>query len=105
MKNHCCSRMNQELNEWSCDQHADRFDCPDALLSYNEKFDEYGIIVHDGGASSAMIQYCPYCGTKLPESKRDLWFKTLEKMGIDDPWEQEVPEKFKTSAWYDNPSA
>lgn len=40
------------------------------------------------------------CGAKLPESKRDLWFDTLENLGFDDPIEQEIPEEFKTNKWY-----
>jgi hypothetical protein len=46
--------------------HADRFDCPDALIERRE--DGYhGIIVHDGGASSVQIAYCPWCGKRLPQ--------------------------------------
>lgn len=92
--------MNHQINDWACDQHENRFDCPDALLSYNERFDEYGIIVHDGGISMSVIHFCPYCGTELPASKRDLWFDTLEKLGFDDPWEQQIPKAFETDAWY-----
>ncbi|YCA17088.1 hypothetical protein M1D72_05965 [Vibrio sp. AK197] len=47
-----------------------------------------------------MINYCPWCGVKLPESKRDLWFDTLEKLGFDDPTEQDIPEEFNTGKWY-----
>ena len=54
-----------------CDQHPDPFDCADNLIYYSEKLDEYGIIIHDGGSSYCTIQYCPWCATKLPESKRD----------------------------------
>ena len=100
LKKHCCDQMNNQINDWSCDHHKDRFDCPDALINYIDKFDEYGIIIHDGGFSHAVINYCPYCGTKLPESKRDLWFDTLEKMGFDNPTEQEIPEVFKSDKWY-----
>ena len=42
------------------------------MLEYNERFDEYGLIIHDGGSSALLIQFCPWCGTKLPESKRNL---------------------------------
>lgn len=55
-----------------CDRHPDRFECPDALLHYGTRTGEYGIIIHDGGSSVVTIQYCPWCGTKLPRSKRML---------------------------------
>jgi hypothetical protein len=43
-------------------------------MCYHPTFDEYGIIVHDGGPSFVVIAYCPWCGVGLPESKRDRWF-------------------------------
>jgi len=86
--------------EHNCAEHKSRFDCPDALISYNENFDEYGLIIHDGGTAVSSIAYCPYCGHKLPKSKRDLWFDTLESMGYDDPAEQEIPPEFQSGDWY-----
>jgi hypothetical protein len=61
--------MKYQLN-LRCDQHPDPFDCADILISYSPEWEEYGIIIHDGGSSRSVIQYCPWCGTKLPESKR-----------------------------------
>lgn len=69
-------------------------------MIYIDKFDEYGIIVHDGGESFIGIQYCPWCGKKLPDSKREEWFRQLEKLGFDSPLEEDIPEKYKTGAWY-----
>ncbi len=84
----------------TCEQHAHRFDCPDCLIDYSLLFDEYGIIVHDGGSSSMTIAFCPWCGTRLPESKRDRWFDELAALGFDEPLEQDIPEGFRTVAWY-----
>ncbi|WEK45185.1 MAG: hypothetical protein P0Y56_09055 [Candidatus Andeanibacterium colombiense] len=55
--------MAADLNP-SCDQHADRSDCPDALIGRVRG--GYGIIVHDGGSSVVEIAFCPWCGGKLP---------------------------------------
>lgn len=60
-----------------CDEHPDPHDCPDNLIYLSEQFDEYGILVHDGGASYVIIQYCPWCGTNLPESKLPSEHRTL----------------------------
>jgi hypothetical protein len=69
---HCCERMMYELSKIQmCDMHTDPFDCPDSLINYWQKYNEYGIIIHDGGSSQIHIHYCPWCGSKLPESKRD----------------------------------
>ena len=79
---HCCSQM-KEATKLNCKIHNNIYDCPDVLISYYPKFYEYGIIVHDGGTSSISIKFCPFCGTKLPKSKRDKWFDKMEKLGID----------------------
>jgi len=92
-----CVHMAQYA-EFFCEQHPDSKDCNDATIQYSEKFDEYSI-PHGDGISQMTINNCPWCGTKLPESKRDLWFDTLENMGFDDPWDQEIPEKFKSKLW------
>jgi hypothetical protein len=86
--------------EAKCSVHDDRHDCPDALINYVSKFDEYGLIIRDGGSSSISIAYCPWCGDQLPPSKRDRWFDELEAMGFDDPYVQAIPEAYQSDAWY-----
>ena len=66
---HCCDRMRDEVTK-TCDQHSDRYQCPDMLVDYSAAFREYGLIVHDGGSSVVIIAYCPWCGTQLPGSLR-----------------------------------
>jgi hypothetical protein len=96
---HRCKEMKRQL-EMSCDLHSDPFACADHLVLYNPRFDEYGIIIHDGGNSYSMIQYCPWCGKKLPNSKRDLWFETLKARGYENPLKQKIPSEFLTNEWY-----
>jgi hypothetical protein len=50
--------------------------------------------------SSLLIEFCPWCGERLPKSRRDEWFGKLEKLGIYDPWSTEVPDKYQTDEWY-----
>jgi hypothetical protein len=69
VRQHCCERMEEGL-KLDCSQHADEFECPDSLVYYADRSNEYGLIVHDGGTSYIVIRYCPWCGAKLPESKR-----------------------------------
>ncbi|MFI6514557.1 DUF6980 family protein [Spirillospora sp. NPDC050679] len=94
---HCCEVMERQLDHRS-DPHADPYECADALVSYSERFDEYGLIIHDGGSSVSLISFCPWCGAELPESWRDAWFDEMERLGID-PWEDQVPPGFETGAW------
>lgn len=84
----------------TCEQHDDPFDCPDNLIVYFPRFDEYGIIIHDGGSSVLTIAHCPWCGRRLPDSKRDRWFDELAAKGYTDPAQQEIPPEYETDAWY-----
>ena len=94
----CCTAMAAAL-DFTCDQHADPFECGDGLIVYHEPFDEYGIVVHDGGASYVVIQHCPWCGTRLPDSRRDSWFDALDAIGIDSASADNVPAEYLTSVW------
>jgi hypothetical protein len=91
----CCAEMKDRL-EFKCSQHADPFECPDNLVIHNEVFDEYGLIVHDGGPSYVLIDFCPWCGTRLPESQRDRWFDETEAKGFT---EETMPPEYRTGAW------
>lgn len=84
----------------SCDLNTDQFDCPDALIHFTPKFREYGLIIHDGGTSTICISFCPFCGEKLPESKRDEWFDHIEELGFKDFDDERIPESYQTEHWY-----
>ncbi|HET6249349.1 MAG TPA: hypothetical protein VFE47_16755 [Tepidisphaeraceae bacterium] len=63
---YCCHEMKQQA-EHACQQHPNRFDCPDCLIHYSKERNLYGIIIHDGGSSFVAIRHCPWCGTELPK--------------------------------------
>lgn len=92
----CCKSMHAALS-FACDQHKDPFECADAVMIYNEIFDEYGIPVHDGGPSYVVIAHCPWCGTKLPESQREQWFDAVDALGLDDS--ADVPAPYRSAQW------
>lgn len=98
MSKFCCDRMATEL-EKECERHIDRSQCPDVLVGYLSKFNEYGILVHDGGSSIVEIQFCPWCGTKLPPSMRDRWLEELKEREID-PWTDAIPKEFQSDEWF-----
>lgn len=97
---HCCTQMKKAI-KLNCDIHKNIYDCPDVLISYEPEFDEYGIIIHDGGTGSVSIKFCPFCGTKLPSSKRDKWFNKMEKLGIDID-NDEIPKEYLNYGWWLN---
>ena len=98
MRIHCCADMVRAVST-TCSQHGDRYDCPDALLEYSGKFDEYGLIIHDGGHSSVTIAFCPWCGSRLPPSKRDRWSEALRALGMD-PSTGDIPSAYETDEWW-----
>jgi hypothetical protein len=54
--------------ESTCDQHPNRFDCPDCMVHRIESDGSYGLIMrNEAGGGVITINYCPWCGTKLPE--------------------------------------
>ena len=61
---YCCDEMKSQI-EYKCDSHSDKFSCPDSLVYYSEKNKHYGIIVHDGGPSYILINFCPWCGKSI----------------------------------------
>ena len=86
----CCEMMEYFLNNNESNK----------IIQYSDRFDEYGIVIHDGGNSSIIITYCPWCGKELPKSKRDEWFDTLEKLGFINPLEEDIPIEFKSNLWW-----
>ncbi len=72
---------------------------PDIPISYIPKFREYGIKVLDGGSSYIELKFCPFTGQKLPESLRNIWFDTIEKLDLE-PDDSNMPENLKTDQWW-----
>lgn len=97
---HPCAHIAYRI-AWSCKPHEDPWECPDATLVYSPRFDEYGIPVRDGGQSYVHISHCPWCGIRLPESKRERWIAELETRGIEDPFlSNEIPEAYLDDKWW-----
>ena len=106
----CCKIMKIELDRW----YTQKLYC-DGLLSaciwYDEPTREYFILVrHNPDAFlGRLIKYCPFCGTKLPETL-DPDEYILKEYGEDyirsssDPQYKALPEKirkeFDSDEWW-----
>jgi len=93
---HCCLIM-----DYNIDKSSEENVSP---CSYSSKFREYYLDVIKGFGSEK-INFCPYCGARLPEGLSDMWFDILEKeYGLDDPsWPEQkkkIPAEFKTDEWW-----
>jgi hypothetical protein len=99
VKDYVCVHIANQITA-TCDEHPDLSECNRVLVTHDERFDEYQITKHAGGANYFIIRNCPWCGAALPKSKRDRWFDELEALGFEDPIQQDIPERYKGSAWY-----
>lgn len=102
----CCNDMKCHIYNILENKIYDDGDVTDKVVFYSSRFNEYGIPIKDGmngkATSYITIKYCPWCGKKLPESKRDEWFDQLEKLGFDSPFTQDIPPEYNSSEWYKN---
>jgi len=84
----CCEDMQKAISD---DEHP---------MYYSSAYEEYGIQLSSKFEYS-ILNYCAWCGAKLPESRRDVWFEELEEIKVD-PWENEIPVKYLSSSWWSN---
>jgi hypothetical protein len=63
-QNYCCLMMADKVYESLGADGELRYDEPEVVIN---QWDEglYGIPVHNGSATMVVINYCPWCGTKL----------------------------------------
>jgi len=73
----------------------------DIPLIWTPKFREIGVRVLDGGDSSILLRFCPWCGNQLPESLRSEWFEELERREVD-PYGDGIPVEFLDERWYES---
>jgi hypothetical protein len=91
---HCCSTMNHYLS------------LKNNRFYYSPLMREYAID-NKNAITIRLLNYCPWCGAKLPASLRDEYFSVLEKeYGLDlclsDVWERSplIPPEFLSDEWW-----
>ncbi len=82
--------------ECCCDDMQDAISDNEHPLYYSSAYQEFGLQLSSKFEYS-VLKHCMWCGSKLPNSRRDQWFDELEKQGID-PWEQDIPIHYLSSA-------
>jgi hypothetical protein len=88
----------KNIDLFTCDYMQRTIEDGESGLIYIPNVREFGIRVLDGGSSFLVIQYCPWCGKRLPSSLHDEWFRRLESLGIDDS--RAAPEDMKSDMWW-----
>lgn len=89
---HCCDAMTEMVTDKG------------SRIGFIPKYREY-YVERNGTTSIHSLDYCPWCGAKLPESLREAWFDTLKnEYALDDPWDHEqeklIPQEFNTNEWW-----
>jgi len=88
---YCCEAMEHELLHGI------------GILDYNSKLREYGIKIPQSSVVT-LINYCMFCGIRLPLSLRDEWFDILEnEYGLISPLGKESNKifvEFLSDEWW-----
>jgi len=79
-------------------------DNKETYLTYSPRMREYNLALR-GKYAVQGIDYCPWCGIKLPSSLRDDFFEILKnELYIEDPVEAQeqgaLPQEFTTDQWW-----
>ena len=92
----CCDMMERNVSREISDVPSQR------LILYSARFDEYMLLNSPDSISGICIEYCPWCGQKLPASKRERWFDELDELGIEYSLfdTEQVPEAYLNDEWW-----
>ncbi len=97
VKEHCCHEMTEQVNSVWPDAETPLLGSTDQRVYWSPVFNEYGLICQPS-PEVLKIQFCPFCGAKLPESRRDAWFKRLEEIGWRS-WGDPIPNELLVHDW------
>lgn len=106
--------MKRKNNECACAQRPRYEGCCETLQKYvnncKTELNYYPAerqisIALAHGLGREVLSYCPWCGTKLPNSLFDTRWDILEnEYGIDDPYDtkqkKKIPAEFLTDEWW-----
>ena len=75
----------------------------DRPVLYDPVFDEYRLVSAGLIPDRGVIRWCPWCGYRLPPSRRERWFVELASNGLT-PDDVVLPDRFRTDAWWNSPA-
>lgn len=89
---YCCNTLKQNIT----DERIQIF--------YDKKFREYYIWGNKERTVWQILDFCPFCGNKFPNSLRNEWYDILEdEFKIEDPCNTEsnkIPHSFLSDTWW-----
>jgi hypothetical protein len=97
LKTHCCKQMSEQVNMHFEEAQSVLLGSTDKRIYWSSIFNEYGLICQPS-YEILKISFCPFCGSKLPNSKRDRWFERLEQTGWS-TWGDPIPPELLRYDW------
>ena len=99
MAKHCCKTM--DFFVFEDNKTMEEAALEDKLICFRANIQEYGIPCIGCSDSYYRLSYCPWCGKKLPKSRRIKFLKILRKKGFEPFEDDDIPQEYKTSEWYE----
>jgi hypothetical protein len=88
----CCNKLNAEIHK-----------SKSALIN-SDKSRSYNFLMRRNNFQSLPVNYCIYCGTKMPDCLYDMWYQILKrqyKLSYDDlEYNEKIPQEFLTGEWW-----
>jgi hypothetical protein len=97
-RTHCCEAMTHQASLSSPFAESPLLGTTDKRVYWSPLLNEYGLICQPS-PEILQIAFCPFCGSELPPSRRDEWFRKLEATGWK-TWGDPVPDFMFTENWH-----
>ena len=81
-----------------CDDMRTACEDPRTPLHYAPRVREFGIEVQDSWAQRT-LEYCPWCGQRLPTSLRDAWCDRIFALGFE-IIDEDIPAPYDSDEWW-----
>lgn len=91
-------------NRWCCERLEYATNSEELPVVYNAAFRTWGIEYRSGyGGGKLLLDYCPWCGERLPSRLTDVWFDRMDSMGIDADLSMDnpaIPDEMRDERWW-----
>jgi hypothetical protein len=97
VKDHCCRKMTEQVNMHWPEAESPLLGSTDQRIYWSPVFNEYGLICQPS-PELLRIQHCPFCGQRLPDSRRAAWFERVSDTGWT-TWGDPIPDELLKYDW------
>jgi hypothetical protein len=91
--------MDKSINQHCCEEMAMFLAEQKVAITYAPHLREYAIPLIGNDNVTQLIRFCPWCGQRLPESLREVWFHRLWDLGLEQE-SPDIPAELRTDEWW-----